>query len=131
MGEAREGVMVSRDIPSLRMKLWFEKDGHNAFGMGSVLLLRGVARHGSLAGAARELGISYRTAWGSIRKIEARLGRAVLVKHGGNKSGYRLSPFGVRCLETYEAIYESALAVAQKAYAAQAALLFEEGKESL
>jgi len=100
----------------MRVKFWIEVDGENAFGMGSFALLQGVETTGSLAGAAKEIGMSYRTAWGRIRKIEERMGQPVLVKRGGNKSGYQLSAFGARCLASYKAAYAAVHTVAQREF---------------
>lgn len=107
--------MAERTV-RMRVKFWIELDGENAFGMGSFALLQGVATTGSLAGAAKEIGMSYRTAWGRIRKIEERMGRPVLVKRGGNKSGYQLSEFGEECLKNYKAVYDAVKTVAQKEF---------------
>lgn len=112
------------DTPRLRMKLWIDVEGENAFGMGSVVLLRGVLSTGSLAGAAKELGMSYRTAWGRIRKIEERLGQPVLIKRGGNKSGYQLSESGAQFLEAYEAMYAVVSDVAQREFSRRFSKLF-------
>ncbi|MGX7950291.1 winged helix-turn-helix domain-containing protein [Oleidesulfovibrio alaskensis] len=107
---------MEHSTPQLKMKLWIEKDGKNAFGMGSAALLRGVNQTGSLAGAAKALGMSYRAAWGRIRKIEARLGTDVLVKRGGNKSGYELSADGRAYLEAYEQLARSLEEEAQRRF---------------
>nr|WP_245168151.1 LysR family transcriptional regulator [Desulfobaculum xiamenense] len=85
------------------MKVWLEDADGTAFGMGGAALLREVERTGSLAGAARELGMSYRAAWGRLKKTEAGLGVALVEKKGGNKAGYRLSVFGRELLEAFEA----------------------------
>lgn len=97
----------------LRLKLWIDAGGENAFGPGSAALLKGVEDSGSLAGAARMLGMSYRAAWGRVRKIEARLGEAVLRKRGGNKAGYELTARGHDMLVAYEALHEEMDAIAQ------------------
>jgi molybdate transport system regulatory protein len=97
----------------LRLKLWIDADGENAFGPGSAALLKGVEETGSLAGAARALGMSYRAAWGRVRKIEARLGEAVLRKRGGNKAGYELTARGHAMLVAYEALFEEMDTLAQ------------------
>lgn len=107
--------------PTLRVKLWIDIQGVNAFGMGSFALLQGVAQTGSLAGAARQLGMSYRTAWGRVRTMESRLGRPVLEKRGGNKRGYRLSAFGQRCLDLFREVHQAADNAAQHVFASRMA----------
>ena len=60
----------------VKTKVWLELDGGFVIGDGGVRLLLGIVRHGSLAEAVRELGWSYRHAWGYLRQAEARLGVA-------------------------------------------------------
>ncbi|MFV0422630.1 winged helix-turn-helix domain-containing protein [Oleidesulfovibrio sp.] len=123
---------MCRQVPQLKMKLWIDMGGKNAFGMGSAALLRGVDQTGSLAGAAKALGMSYRAAWGRIRKIEERLGTNVLIKRGGNKSGYDLSFEGQAFLEAYEALQKSVEEVAQRRFNDLFADLIKRGqKESV
>lgn len=87
----------------MRLKLWIESDGEMAFGVGGAMLLREIERTGSLAGAARALEMSYRTAWGRLKKLESALGQELVEKQGGNKAGYRLSVFGREMLTAFEA----------------------------
>ncbi|MCK9238766.1 LysR family transcriptional regulator [Desulfocurvus sp.] len=89
--------------PRMRVKIWLEHEDRLVFGPGCAMLLREIERSGSLSGAVRNLGMSYRAAWGHIKKVEENLGRSLVVKTGGNKSGYSLSAEGLRLLEAYEA----------------------------
>lgn len=79
--------------PMLRVHLWFEEEVGMLFGLGRVQLLQAVARLGSLNKAAAELGMSYRAAWGRIKRTEEALGRSVVQKIRGRK-GYILTPLG-------------------------------------
>ena len=49
--------------------------GASSSGDGGLRLLLAIIEHGSLLGAAREIGWSYRHAWGYLRRAEAALGR--------------------------------------------------------
>jgi len=62
------------------------EDGY-VFGPGAYSLLKKVNEVGTLKEAATELGMSYRYAWGLIRKAEEKLGEPLLVAHKGGKSG--------------------------------------------
>lgn len=55
-------------------------------------LLDGIARQGSVSGAAAGLGLSYRAAWEQLRDLEAALGQPVVVKTKGH--GTVLTAFG-------------------------------------
>lgn len=58
------------------------------------MLLRLIDKHGSLKKAAEEMGMSYRAAWGKIKKSEEVLGAPLLVRSESRSGGYRLSDFG-------------------------------------
>jgi molybdate transport repressor ModE-like protein len=58
----------------------------------ALALLDTLAAEGSVQGAARGVGISYRSAWGRIAALEKTLGRAVTVKTKGH--GSVLTAFG-------------------------------------
>ena len=59
---------------NIRLKVWFEVDGEYVFGDGRAELLRLIEQSGSIKKAASNLRMSYRHAWGQIRKMEDRLG---------------------------------------------------------
>lgn len=100
--------------PQIQVKLWIESDGNILFGQGAALLLDGVERTGSLSGAAKELKMSYRAAWGRIKKMEKNLGEPLLIKKQGNKAGYSLSGLGSKLLAAYNGWMSELEAEAQK-----------------
>ncbi len=65
-----------------------------------VGLLRSIRRHGSLIHAIREVGISYRHAWGLLGRWEAITGHKLAILTRGQGTG--LTPFGVRFAEVDE-----------------------------
>jgi len=93
--------------PVVRLNLWLENDDGMLFGHGRALLLRKIAEHGSLRRAAEELKMSYRAAWGKLKKSEATLGFPLVEKLGGNKSGFRLTDRGKTLTDNYLLWYES------------------------
>jgi molybdate transport system regulatory protein len=56
---------------AIKTKVWMELNGRFVIGDGGLKLLLGVLEHGSLLGAAREIGWSYRHAWGYLKQAEA------------------------------------------------------------
>jgi molybdate transport system regulatory protein len=58
----------------IKTKVWMERGGRFVIGDGGLKLLLGVLEHGSLLGSAREIGWSYRHAWGYLKQAEAALG---------------------------------------------------------
>ena len=71
----------------IRSKVWLEAGGEPVFGRGRRFLLEAIDIHGSINRAAREVGISYRKAWGHIAAMEKRLGISLVVRQTGGKNG--------------------------------------------
>jgi molybdate transport system regulatory protein len=91
----------------LRLHLWLENDQGVLFGMGRLLLLREIHTSGSLSAAAANLGMSYRGAWGKIKKTEALLGKKLIERKGCRRSGYRLTEYGRSLALEYERWFAS------------------------
>lgn len=68
-------------------KLWFETGKGHVFGEGTFELLQKIRDIGSLSGAAKDLNMSYRYAWGIIKKAEEKIGKPLLMTHRGGKFG--------------------------------------------
>jgi len=90
-------------------KIWLDQNG-KAFGEGPYHLLTGIGRTGSLRKAASEMGMSYNQAWRLIKAIEIRLGFQLIERQVGGSSGggSRVTPEGVRLLETYRVFRQEA-----------------------
>lgn len=85
----------------VRMNLWLENDEGVMFGLGRAQLLNLIYELGSLNKAAKELGMSYRAAWGRIKSTEEVLGDHIVEKSRG-RSGYNLTPLGIMMLNEYK-----------------------------
>lgn len=93
--------MGDKKKPTLRLNIWIEDDGELLFGSGRAQLLLNIREYGSLKKAAEVMGISYRAAWGKLKKTEEVLGEPLVEKYGGNRAGYSLSPLGERLMAAY------------------------------
>ncbi len=72
----------------IKAKFWIENKGEVVLGGGKAALLLAVDQFGSIQRAADEFGMSYRHAWGAIRRIENRAGfKIVDTKLGGKEGG--------------------------------------------
>ncbi len=93
----------------LRVKIWLEEDGQPVFGDGRLKLLREIHKTGSITAATEKLGVSYRHAWGEIRKIEQRLGFKLVDTQTGGRGGggASLTPRAIDFLQSYEKISKS------------------------
>ena len=102
MGRRKQSERVD-DALECRIKVHVAGD---AIGPGKIELLRNIERCGSISGAARELGISYRRAWHLLDTVGAILGaRAVDTEVGGSQGGAaRLTPVGAELVRRYDAL---------------------------
>ena len=72
----------------IKTKFWIENRGEVVLGGGKTALLLAIDRLGSIQQAADEFEMSYRHAWGVIKKIEQRAGfKMVETKLGGKDGG--------------------------------------------
>ncbi|MGH7530028.1 MAG: winged helix-turn-helix domain-containing protein [Gemmatimonadales bacterium] len=78
--------MRFRDLaPKVHLSL--ERDGITVIAEREARLLEAVDRVHSIKDAAREAGLSYRTAWSAIQEIEKTLGRPVVTSRAGGAGG--------------------------------------------
>jgi len=71
---------------AVKTKVWLEHDGQFVVGDGGLKLLLGILEHGSLLGAARQIGWSYRHAWEYLRQAETALGMPLTTPRAGKGS---------------------------------------------
>ncbi|GFK92683.1 Molybdenum-pterin-binding protein MopA [Fundidesulfovibrio magnetotacticus] len=106
--------------PVVRLRLWLETGDGMFFGSGRGMLLEAVARTGSLKKAAESLGMSYRAAWGKMRRTEKVLGVQLIEQAGSRKGGHRLTPAGRLLMEKFgqwfDAVENSAVEKAREIF---------------
>ena len=92
-----------------RIRIYF--GGDLAIGPGRIELLEGVQRTGSLARAAREMGMSYRRAWLLMQSLNGCLrSPATLAKRGGTTGGGATeTPVGQALIRSYRRMERSAV----------------------
>ena len=93
------------DIPEIKMHIWLEKNGGVFFGQGRYDLLLKIEELGSLKLAAEQMGISYRGAWGKIKRTEEIIGEKLIMK-ASNKEGYHLTEFGKKFMEEFNSLHD-------------------------
>lgn len=110
--------MMTQKVPKMRLHLWLETEDGLYFGLGRAMLLAKIHEHGSLRKAAEELGMSYRAAWGKIKKSEEILGVKLIAQGGSKREGCQLSESGRTFMEKYllwfEEVERDALLKAEK-----------------
>jgi len=91
-------------------KLWFESEGEYIFGPGACAILTAVLEEGTLTKGAEKLGMSYRYAWGAIRKIEHKLGMPLIETFKGGKTGgggARVTEQGLKFIKAYSELHRA------------------------
>ena len=89
----------------LRLRMWLEMDGEQALGLGRALLLSEIERQGSLNKAAKALGMSYRAAWGRLKKTEEVMGVSLVAEQEKGR-GFTLTPQARELVDTFQAWYD-------------------------
>ncbi|WP_319467265.1 LysR family transcriptional regulator [uncultured Pseudodesulfovibrio sp.] len=90
---------------TLRLRVWIEQEEETYIGIGSTLLLQHIEKLGSLRKAAEALGMSYRRAWGKLKKAEQRIGQPLVEKTKGNGQRFNLSPLGKELMDRFLDFY--------------------------
>lgn len=100
-------ILPESSKPRPAFKVWLETEEGYVFGPGIYRILGKVEETGTLKGAAESLGMSYRFAWGLVKKAERKLGEPLLKAHKGGRSGgggAKITDLGQQFLEEYSKI---------------------------
>lgn len=86
-----------------------------SIGSRDIRLLERVANTGSLSAAARDLGVSFRTAWNQLQRINAVFSAPVVqsILRGKQAGGTVLTPEGERLVRTFEVAERAAADVSR------------------
>ncbi len=106
--------MSPKDERTLKLepnyKLWLEREGKYIFGPGAFSIIKSVHEEGTITRGAKKLGMSYRYAWGVIKKIEKELG-VILVEtyKGGTEGGggARVTEYGLELMSLYSSVNDA------------------------
>lgn len=99
---AHESIIAAQ----VKTKVWLELGGTFFVGDGGIHLLGGILQHGSLARTVREIGWSYRHAWGYLRRAERALHAPIVRNRPGRGAarGMELTETGHLLLERLRAL---------------------------
>jgi molybdate transport system regulatory protein len=102
-----------------RFKLWLSsEDAEGVFGDGKWRLLKSIDAKGSLRAASQSLHISYRKAWGDLKKAQQYLNVPLVEKQRGGVLGGRtaLTEQGKKWVDAYTRFRSDIEKAAEKAY---------------
>jgi len=103
----------------LNYKLWLSSvTGEGIMEEDRYRLLQLIKEKGSLKAAADDMKISYRKAWGDLKKAEELLGYDLIIRQRGGKSGgqSQLTGKALKLLEAYEVLHTKMDDAVEKAY---------------
>ena len=116
-------------VGPLKLKVQLVCGDSFALGPGKADLLEAIAREGSISGAGRALGMSYRRTWLLVDEMNRCFAERVVetLAGGGRERGARLTETGRVVLEAYRAVEgEAARAAETESCRRLAELLLEE-----
>ncbi len=102
-----------------KFKLWLStRDIEGVFGDGKWRLLKAIESTGSLTEASESLKISYRKAWGDLKKAQEALNESLVEKHrGGIRGGQSaLTEQGKKWVSAYTKFHNDIEKAIEKAY---------------
>ena len=103
----------------LNYKLWLSSvTGEGIIEEDRYKLLQLIKERGSLKAASEEMKISYRKAWGDLKKAEELLGYELIIRHRGGKAGGEslLTDKAIKLLEAYNELHIRMDDAVEKAY---------------
>jgi molybdate transport repressor ModE-like protein len=96
-------------IPRPAFKIWIETDNGYVFGPGVYALLLQIKEKGTLKDAASSLEMSYRYAWGLVKKAEEKLEMPLIETQKGGRYGggsTKITELGYQFIEDFKILRE-------------------------
>lgn len=109
-----EGLLMTKVV------LRIDFDEKNYIGHGRIELLELVGTHGSIARAAKAMGMSYKRAWYLLEDFNASFREPLIERHQGGRGGgsAKLTAWGAEVIRRYRAMESKAMTACRKDLAA-------------
>ena len=89
-----------RDAPGVRVKIYVRDD---MIGGGKMALLKLVAEHGSISGAAKAMGVDYKRAWFLLDTLQRCFEEPLFIaRRGGENRGAEITALGQDLIRRYD-----------------------------
>jgi molybdate transport system regulatory protein len=110
------GKSTQKPTAILRAQLRVMFGDEIAFGPGKADLLDAIRETGSISGAGKKMGMSYRRAWLLVDAMNRCFQQPLVdaAKGGANGGGTQLTAFGTQVLEHYRALQQEVSAITDK-----------------
>lgn len=94
--------------PGLQGSLWLNSESQNAFAAEQVALLQAIDKTGSISAAAKDVGISYKTAWDRVDAINNMSAKPLVDRAAGGAQGggTSLTPYGQEIVKGFQALQQ-------------------------
>jgi molybdate transport system regulatory protein len=88
----------------IRLRFWIDIDGEKFFGPGRAELLELIGETGSIARAAKSMGMSYKKAWDMVHEMNTRGNKPYVISHKGgeNGGGAEITEAGKKMISAYK-----------------------------
>lgn len=100
----------------IRIRCWIDIDGVKFFGPGRAELLELIDQEGSIAKAAKKMGMSYKKAWDMVDEMNTRGVKPFVIsrKGGAHGGGAALTETGRNVVRRYRALTTKLDAIAER-----------------
>jgi molybdate transport system regulatory protein len=100
----------------LRYRCWIDIDGERFFGPGRAELLQLILDTGSIAKAAKAMGMSYKKAWAMVDGLNTHGQKPYVIAHkGGQKGGgTEVTKTGLEMLAAYNKLNDKLYSIVEK-----------------
>jgi molybdate transport system regulatory protein len=99
--------MLTKEKRKPSCKVWLQYEGEPLLGRGGAEILEAVREEGSISGAAKKVGMSYRYVWNYLSKMQKALHGSVVETYKGGRAGgggARLTELGESLLKEYRRV---------------------------
>lgn len=100
----------------IRIRCWIDIDGNKFFGPGPAELLEHIQAEGSIAKAAKEMGMSYKKAWDIIENLNLQANKPLVIPRKGGKrgGGAEVTDTGKQIVSRYHSLTQKLNAIIEK-----------------
>jgi molybdate transport repressor ModE-like protein len=111
--------MKERDIVKVKNKIWIEDDNENLiFGGGKTQILEYIDETGSIAEAAKKVGMNYKKAWSHVKILQEYIDdELVIINKGRSGGGTILTPKAKELIENYKQLQKDIRTFANQRFA--------------
>jgi molybdate transport system regulatory protein len=109
-------MATTKKVKTFRVRCWIDVNGEKFFGPGRAELLRQIDDTGSIAQAAKSMGMSYKKAWAMVDEMNAKATHPYVVAQKGGQSGggTHLTPEGRAIVNAYQKMMDRLQTVIEK-----------------